>query len=147
MSVGRICTREVDLAHVDESVWQAAERMHQRVVGTLVVTDDDKKPIGIITDRDLVERVLAQALDATATTVGQVMTEAPETVFEQDAIEQAITVMRRARCRRLPVVDDNGQLVGLLSLDDVLQLLAEELTTVGQLLERQTPQAAAQDYE
>lgn len=145
MSVGQICTREVDLAHVDESVWQAAERMHQRAVGTLVVTDDDKQPIGIITDRDLVERVLAQALDPTATTVGQVMTEAPEIVSEQEAIEYAITVMRRERCRRLPVVDDNGQLVGLLSLDDVLQLLAEELTTVGQLLERQTPQAAAQD--
>ena len=144
MSVGRVCTREVDLAHVDESVWQAAERMHQRAVGTLVVTDDDKKPIGIITDRDLVERVLAQALDPTSTTIGQVMTEAPETVFEQDAIEQAITVMRRERCRRLPVVDEDGQLVGLLSLDDVLQLLAEELTTVGQLLEEQTPQAAAQ---
>jgi CBS domain-containing protein len=137
--------REVDLAHVDESVWQAAERMHQRAVGTLVVTNDDKQPIGIITDRDLVERVLAQALDPTVTTVGQVMTEAPETVSEQDAIEHAITVMRRERCRRLPVVHENGQLVGLLSLDDVLQLLAEELTTVGQLLETQTPQAAAQD--
>lgn len=145
MSVGRICTREVDLTHVDESVWQAAERMHQRAVGTLVVTDDDKKPIGIITDRDLVERVLAQALDPTGTTVGQVMTEAPETVCEQEPIEQAITVMRRERCRRLPVVDASGELVGLLSLDDVLQLLAEELTSVGQLLERQTPQAAAQD--
>jgi len=145
MSVGRICTREVDLAHVDESVWQAAERMHQRAVGTLVVIDDDKKPIGIVTDRDLVERVLAQALDATATSVGEVMTRPTETVSEQDAIEHAITVMRRERCRRLPVVDDSGQLVGLLSLDDVLQLLAEELTNVGQLLERQTPQAAAQD--
>ena len=145
MSVGRICTREVDLAHVDESVWQAAERMHQRAVGTLVVTDHDQKPIGIITDRDLVERVLAHALDPTATTVGDVMTHAPETVSEQDAIEHAITVMRRERCRRLPVVDDSGQMVGLLSLDDVLQLLAEELTNVGQLLERQTPQAAAQD--
>ncbi|MBI2481233.1 MAG: CBS domain-containing protein [Planctomycetia bacterium] len=145
MSVGRICTREVDLAQMDESVWQAAERMHQRAVGTLVVIDDDKKPIGIVTDRDLVERVLAKFLDPGATTVGQVMTQAPETVSEQDAIEHAITVMRRERCRRLPVVDDKGELVGLLSLDDVLQLLAEELTSVGELLERQTPQAAAQN--
>ena len=145
MSVGRICTREVDLAHGEEGVWQAAERMHQRAVGTLVVTDDEKRPVGILTDRDLVERVLAQALDPTATTVGEVMTHAPETVSEQDAIEQAIAIMRRTRCRRLPVVDESGQLVGLLSLDDVLQLLAEELSDVGQLLERQTPQAAALD--
>jgi CBS domain-containing protein len=129
---------------MDETVWQAAERMHQRAVGTLVVIDGDKKPVGIVTDRDLVERVLAKLLDPGATNVGQVMTRAPETVSEQDAIEHAITVMRRERCRRLPVVDDNGQLVGLLSLDDVLQLLAEELTSVGQLLDRQTPQAALQ---
>ena len=144
MSVGRICTREEDLASADENVWQAAERMHQRAVGTLVVVDDDKIPVGIITDRDLVERVLAKALDPTTTTIGDVMTRAPETVSEQDPIEQAITVMRRERCRRLPVTGESGQLVGLLSLDDVLQLLAEELTSVGQLLERQTPRAAVQ---
>jgi signal-transduction protein with cAMP-binding, CBS, and nucleotidyltransferase domain len=53
--------RAVCAAQPDESVWQAAERMHQRVVGTLVVIDADKMPIGIITDRDLVERVLAKA--------------------------------------------------------------------------------------
>ena len=141
MSVGRICTREVDLAQADESVWQAAERMHQRAVGTLVVVDSEKHPIGIVTDRDLVERVLAQALDPNVTTVDQVMTQAPETVSKDAAIEFAITVMRRERCRRLPVVDDTGQLIGLLSLDDVLQLLAEEFTSVGQLLQRQTPQA------
>lgn len=144
MSVGRICSRVVDLAHHDESVWQAAERMHQRAVGTLVVVDDNERPVGIVTDRDLVERVLAKALDPNVTTIGSVMTEALQTVSEHDAIEQAITVMRRERCRRLPVVDGAGELVGLLSLDDVLQLLAEELTTVGQLLERQSPQAAAQ---
>jgi signal-transduction protein with cAMP-binding, CBS, and nucleotidyltransferase domain len=118
--------------------------MHQRAVGTLVVVDSEKNPIGIVTDRDLVERVLAKGLDTNATTVDQVMTQPPATVSEQDAIEHAITVMRRERCRRLPVVDGDGQLVGLLSLDDVLQLLAEELTTVGELLERQTPQFASQ---
>lgn len=144
MSVGRICTREVDLADPDESVTQAAQRMHQRAVGTLVVIGADKKPIGIVTDRDLVERVLALELDPQKTTVEDVMTQLPETVSEQSPIEYAITVMRRERCRRLPVVDDQGHLVGLLSLDDVLQLLAEELTSVGQLLEEQTPQAAVQ---
>ena len=142
MSVGRICTREVDLAQADESVWQAAERMHQRAVGTLVVIDGDKNPIGIVTDRDLVERVLAKGLDANTTTIDQVMTQPPETVSEDHPIEHAIAVMRRERCRRLPVVNEQGQLVGLLSLDDVLQLLAEELTSVGELLERQTPPSA-----
>lgn len=147
MSVGRICTREVDIAHADESVWQIAERMHQRVVGTLVVIDKDRVPVGIITDRDLVERVLAKALDPNSTTVQEVMTPAPETVDEQTPIEQAIALMRRERCRRLPVVDDQGQLAGLLSLDDVLQLLAEELTSVGELLEQQTVKAVARPFD
>ncbi len=145
MSVGRICTREVDTAQPDESIWQVAERMHQRAVGTLVVVDDDQNTVGIITDRDLVERVLAKGLDPNSTTVADVMTQPPNTVAEQCTIEDAIALMRREKCRRLPVVDIHKKLVGLLSLDDVLQLLAEELTTIGQVLEQQTPEAAIQD--
>ena len=61
MSIGRICQREVDLAQVDENVSRAAERMHQRTVGSLVVVNDDQKPVGIVTDRGLTIRVLARA--------------------------------------------------------------------------------------
>ena len=70
MSVSRICVREVDLADPGEPVFQAAERMHQRAVGTLVILNQESQPVGILTDRDLVERVLAKGLDAYTTTVG-----------------------------------------------------------------------------
>ena len=141
MSVGRICVREVDLVDQSETAWQAAERMHQRAVGTLVVLSDTQEVIGIVTDRDLVERVLAVGRDPNTTMVGDVMTHAPKTVSEDASIESALSLMRNGRFRRLPVVDAQAKLVGLLSLDDVLMLLAEEFTPIGGLLERETPRA------
>ena len=143
MSVGRICVREVDLVDQSETAWQAAERMHQRAVGTLVVLSDTQEVIGIVTDRDLVERVLAVGRDPNTTMVGDVMTHAPKTVSEDASIESALSLMRNGRFRRLPVVDAQAKLVGLLSLDDVLMLLAEEFTQIGGLLERETPRAVA----
>lgn len=143
MSVGRICTRTVDLADMDESVWQAAERMHQRAVGMLVVVDERQHPVGVLTDRDIVERVVAQRRDAGLVKVSEVMTSAPTTVREDVSIESALALMRAHAVRRLPVIDVQDQMLGVISLDDVLVLLAEEFADVGRLLERQTPQAAA----
>ena len=145
MSVGRICVREVDLVDADETVWQAAVRMQSRAVGTLVVLNESKEPIGLITDRDLVERILAKQRDPNDTLVRDVMTEPPKVIHEDASIESALSLMRSGRFRRLPVVDDNRKLVGLVSLDDVLILLAEEFKDIGQLLERETPQAVAEE--
>ena len=143
MSVARICVREVDLGEPDETVWQAAERMHQRAVGTLVILNNAKEPIGIVTDRDLVERVIAARRDPNTTMLADVMTRGLKTVSESTSIESALSLMRSGRFRRLPVVDHEGKLAGLLSLDDVLMLLAEEFTEIGQLLERETPRGVA----
>lgn len=115
MSVGRICGREVDLAEAGESVQAAAQRMNSRKVGTLVVINSDQEPIGLITDRDLTVRVLAEALDPLQTRVGQVLTPFPRTVREETTIEDALHIMRSAQCRRLPVVDKADKLVGCLA--------------------------------
>lgn len=145
MSVGRICVREVDLADAEETVVVAAQRMRERAVGTLMVLGEARQPLGIVTDRDLVERVLAAGLDPATTTVEEVMTREPKTISEEGAIESALALMRSGRFRRLPVVDGQGQLVGLLSLDDVLVLLAEEFRDVGNLLEREMPPRRAHE--
>ena len=139
MSVGRICVREVDTAEPYETVYVAAERMLQRAVGSLVVVDDVDQPIGIVTDRDLVERVLAKQRNPNDTFVRDVMSPDLKTIQENEAIEMALGVMRRGRFRRVPVVDGNGRLVGLVSLDDILMLLAQEFTQIGRLLEQETP--------
>jgi CBS domain-containing protein/RNA polymerase-binding transcription factor DksA len=135
MSVGRICSREVSIAHPGEAVEAAARRMAVHGVGTLVVIDGESRPLGILTDRDLVLRVLAHGLDPRDTTVDAVMTPQPTTIWEHAPIESALASMRAGRLRRLPVVDGAGRLVGIQSLDDALSLLAEELTIIGGLLE------------
>ena len=143
MSVGRICIREVDTAEPEESVRTVARRMNDRNVGTLVVVDAAGRPTGIVTDRDLVVEVLARGRDPIQTTVGDVMTIGPRTVDESTPIELALTAMRAGPFRRLPVVDGAGKLVGLVSVDDVLSLLAEEMTEIGTLVRREGPACLA----
>ena len=90
MSVGRICIREVDIIDESESAQVAASRMHARKTGTLVVLNRDRMPIGIVTDRDLTVRVLAEAKDPVQTTIRDVMTPCPRTVREDTPIEDAL---------------------------------------------------------
>lgn len=143
MAIGRICQREVDVASPEENVRIAAERMHQRTVGCLVAIDANRIPVGIITDRDLAIRVVAAGLDVDNTSVDHVMTHTPRTVREGTAIEFALSLMRGGVFRRLPVTNDDGELVGLVTLDDILLLLAEEFAHVRGVLERETPAGAA----
>lgn len=139
MSVGRICTRLVDLADAEETAQAAARRMSEREVGTLVIPDTANQPVGIVTDRDLVVRVLAQGKDPRQTHLGEVMTRNPRVVSEATPIEQALALMRSGGFRRLPVTGGDGALVGLVSLDDILSLLAEEFFHVGTLVEKEMP--------
>ena len=144
MSVGRICVREVDLAEARECVMNAAQRMHDRNVGTLVVVDSSTKPVGILTDRDLATRVVAKGLDAVQTQVAEVMSLAPESVEEGTSIEEALCRMRSGPYRRLTVVDSAGRLIGLISVDDILDLLSEEFVQIGRLVRRESPAGLAQ---
>jgi len=143
MSVGRLCVRNVDLADSQESVQIAAARMNDRNVGSLIVLDKAKRPIGILTDRDLATRVVAQAKDAATTTVAEIMTAIPHTLHEELPIEEAIGIMRSGPFRRMPVVNGEGVLVGLLSINDVLDLLTGEFAQVGELLRREGPGSLA----
>jgi len=113
--------------------------MHDRKVGTLVVLNDDRVPVGIVTDRDLTVRVLAEGRDGTQTAVAEVMTSSPKTVSEGTPIEDALGLMRVGSFRRVPVLDADGRLAGLLSLDDILDLLAEEFQDIGRLLRQEQP--------
>jgi CBS domain-containing protein len=144
MSAGRICIREVDTAEVTESVQVAADRMKSRNVGTLVVLDPLRRPLGILTDRDLAIRVVARGKDAFTTTVGDVMTHSPRCVLESTPIEEAVSLMRRGPYRRLPVIDHSDRLIGLLSIDDVIDLLAEEFHEMGTLFKAERPESIAE---
>lgn len=138
MTIGRICTREVFLADKDETTQEAARRMHVERVGTLVVVDDEQRPIGIVTDRDLALRVVGKDKVPQKTYVRDVMTKNPKTVPESTPIEMALEKMRANSSRRLLVVDGQGRLEGILSIDDVLELLTEEMESIGDLLDKQS---------
>lgn len=144
MSVGRICVRDVDFADANENLQTAAARMLSRNVGALVVLNDTREPIGILTDRDLAVKGLAKGLGPFDATVGEVMTPSPHTVWKNTPIEEALRLMRSGAFRRLPVIDDEGKLAGLLTLDDILDLLAEEFGQIRGLLRKESPSALAE---
>jgi CBS domain-containing protein len=142
MTIHQICQREVDLVELDQTAREAAQRMTQRGVGTLIIVNEAKEPIGIITDRDLITRVLAGGKDPRITLIGEVMTPRPKKVGEDTPIEKALSTMRDGGFRRLPVVSRTGKLVGVVSLDDILLFLSGELGQIKQLLLAQTPTRA-----
>lgn len=141
MSVHRFCVKDVDTATPEESAWVAAVRMHDRAVGSLVVVDPQQRPVGIITDRDLVERVMMFDRLPREVELSEVMTPDPVVAKSNASVESAIELMREGGFRRLPLVDDDRQLCGLISLDDVLMLLCEEVSQIGQIIRKKTPEA------
>jgi CBS domain-containing protein len=131
-------------AKPEESVWDAARRMAEYEVGTLVVLDahGGEHAVGILTDRDIVIRCLARSLDPRETHVAQVMTSPAHAVSQRTPIEDAIAKMGDAATRRLVVTGDDERVVGILSLDDVLELLVAETSAIGRLLDAQKPHVA-----
>ncbi|MFN8544237.1 MAG: CBS domain-containing protein [Candidatus Binatia bacterium] len=143
MSVGRICIREVDTASPQENVLDVARRMRDRQVGTVVIVDDQGRPMGLLSDRDVTVRIVAAGRDAIRTPVEEAMTPMPTVVLEDTPIEAALGHMRTGRMRRLPVVNGAGKLLGIVTLDDVIGLLVEEFALIGGLLRREAPHRAA----
>ncbi len=133
-NIGQICKRSVVTIRMSEDLTAAARSMREKHIGYLVVAepqaDGTTKPVGVLTDRDIVIAVVAREVDAKTLTVGDVMTRKPTVVAEDVGIETALQDMRRIGVRRLPVVGMRGQLVGVLSLDDVLEALAEDLANI-----------------
>lgn len=139
MSAGRLCTRIVVFATPKEPVRVAARRMVDNNVGTLVVVDPEKWPVGILTDRDVVTRAVASDLDCHTATVGDIMSSPVRTIAESTSIEEALNIMRRLAVRRLVVTREDGLLAGLLSLDDIIELLADEAASIASLLRKEVP--------
>lgn len=140
MSVGEICNREVVFVQRDAGILEAAQLMRQYHVGDLVVVDakqDGRRPVGIVTDRDLVIEVIAEGVDMSKVAVEDVMSFELVTAREEDDILDTMKRMRAKGVRRIPVVGKDGALVGILSVDDLLELLAEEITDLAKIITRE----------
>ena len=137
MMVGDLCNREVISTTATEPVRQAARRMRRHHVGELIVVDGRRAPIGVVTDRDLVVGALAGHKDIDQVHVGDVMSRNPVMAHVSQGLDEALDLMRSRAIRRLPVVDGEGRLEGILTLDDVLAVVSGELSKMVQLVMRE----------
>jgi CBS domain-containing protein len=114
--------------------------MRQYHVGDVLVIEDHEGkaiPVGILTDRDIVIELVATDLDCRVITVGDIMLAHLAVVKEDEGIFDAIQLMSSKGIRRLPVVDKDGSLLGIVTLDDMLQLLAKEFDALAKLVRRE----------
>ncbi|MBU3739853.1 MAG: CBS domain-containing protein [Rhodoferax sp.] len=130
LTVGEVCTRSVTLAFGSTTLAGAAALMRENHVGSLVVVQETsglRMVVGMLTDRDVVTAVIAPGLDAQVLRVEDVMSTDLLTAREDDSLIDLMQAMRRKGVRRVPVVGPQGELVGLVALDDVLEILSQEL--------------------
>ena len=140
MTIGAICNREVVTVQRNASVQHAAMLMRQYHVGDVVVIEARKEkivPVGVVTDRDIVIDLVATELDCKVITTGDIMLTNIIVIKESAGVLEAIQTMTAKGVRRLPVVDDEGGLVGIVTLDDMLLLLAKEFGALSKLVIRE----------
>lgn len=133
MKIAQLYDRNVVTVRAGDGIVAAARLMREHHIGFVVVVEPDfasttSRPIGVLTDRDIVVAVVARDRDARATTVAEIMTPNPVVVTKGESLSAVLREMRRVGVRRLPVVGDLGELVGVLSLDAALDALAGELS-------------------
>lgn len=135
MQVKEVMTAGVECAHSYDPIAGAAQRMRDLNVGSLPVCGEEDKLVGMLTDRDITVRATAAACDPCGTMVRDVMTPDIITCFEDEDVRHAAEIMEERQIRRLPVLDANKRLVGMLSLGDLAVKTADERLS-GEALER-----------
>ncbi|MGS4948251.1 CBS domain-containing protein [Meridianimarinicoccus sp. RP-17] len=132
MEIANAMHRHADWASADTPVSEVARMMQKDDIGAIPVGKDDKL-IGMITDRDIALRVVAAGRDPVKTTAEEIMTKGIVYCRTTETVEDAIHLMDQKKIRRLPVIDENKRLVGMLSLGDVSHAVSRELS--GELLQ------------
>lgn len=134
LTAGDICTRTVIVTDPSMEVTEAAKLMRHHHTGCLVVTEQpsafDRVVVGILTDRDLAMGVLAAERNPSGMRVGDLMSKEVVSAREEDSMLDLLSAMRRKGVRRIPVTTARGSLVGIVALDDVLEVLAHQMQAV-----------------
>lgn len=139
-TAGDLCHRDVAVAFRSTVLSDAARAMRDHHVGSLIVVDETilgRIVVGILTDRDIVTAVVAKEIDAATLRVGDVMTDDVVCVREEDSLHDVLATMQRRRVRRVPVTGPQQRLVGVISADDLLRVLVDELQHLSQLINEQ----------
>ena len=143
MQIGEICTRTVVQCDRKTTALELAQLMRSSHVGTVVVVDQpngERIPMGIVTDRDLVVEVMAVDGNPAIITADDVMSRDLMMAGEQNTVYETAELMRFKGVRRLPVVNERGGLIGIVTLDDLLHVIGDELTLLGRVIARETGQ-------
>lgn len=136
MYAGTVGTRKVETCTANATILQVAELMRSEHVGDLVVVEyrsGEPVPVGIVTDRDLVVQVLAKKEDPNTLTASDVMSRKLVIAYEGEQLEIAMERMRGSGIRRVPLVDSAGVLVGIVTLDDIIERLASTLADISRV--------------
>lgn len=147
MSVGEFCNRDVVVTDGTTPIPEVAQLMRRYHVGDVLIVErhgEVATPVGILTDRDIVIEVLAKGVEADSVTAADVMSQELFLLNEGEAISSAIERMHARGVRRAPVIDTSSDLVGLMSVDDLIEIMAEQLQQLSTLFKRQQVQEQQQ---
>lgn len=136
MSIAKLIRRSVETVHPAASCVEAARVMRDAAVGSVIVAESGR-PLGVVTDRDLAVRVIAAGLDPAAVSVREIMSSRPIFVSRDRDLAEVLELMRDLAVRRMPVVDAEQRLVGVVSLDDVILALSGSLAMVAETIEKE----------
>ncbi len=139
MALEACCREEVVSVSPEATATDVARTMEKMNVGSVIVVGEENRPVGIVTDRDIVIRIIARGGDPDALKAEEIMTKDPVTFREEMGIYEAIGKMTRQGIRRMPVVDRDGRLVGIITLDDIIRLIGDEMAKISGNLEKQSP--------
>jgi CBS domain-containing protein len=122
-----LVTRHPIVFKKDATVAEAVKKMAEENIGSVVIVDENMKPIGIFTERDLLLKVCARGLDPEKVKLEEVMTPHPVTIKEFETAKRALEIMIHFGFRHLPIIDNEGRLVGIISIKDVSRPFAGEV--------------------
>lgn len=140
MNCAELCTRDVAIATERDSVADIAKRMRELHVGSVVIVRDEagqRMPVGLITDRDIVVELVAKGVSAETCMAGDIMNRKLVTIAENASVWDALTRMREEGVRRLPVVSNRSALVGILTADDLVEFIRDQVGQLTGLIHRE----------
>lgn len=140
MNVGQLCSRPAISAPASSNLMDIATLMNERNIGAVVITKspaDRPLAVGVITDRDIVQAQLDRTADLSAISAEQIMSRLPLEITDDTEVDEAIQSMRARGVRRAPVLAKDGALLGLVSVDDLIACVTQELIGLATVLARQ----------
>lgn len=139
MSIRNLCRKDVVTVSPGTMVKEVTELMEEKNIGSVIVNGEDDK-FGIVTDRDIALRIVNRNLDPEITPVDDLMTQNAVLVLRENmGLFEALEQVRRSAVRRFPVVDIDGNLKGIITLDDIIILLGKEMADVASIIENEGP--------